>query len=359
MAVEQGPRVAAGDLKRFVAGVLERLDMPKDEAAIVADVLVAADLRGVSSHGVGRLHYYERALAEGRITRPARISVCSDWPALALLDGGASMGHVVAYRAMARCMDMAERAGAACVAVTNSKHFGIAGYYAMMAPPRGMIGIALCNTRPHVAPTYGRKGMLGTNPIAMAAPAGRARPWVLDMATSTIPLGKVEVAARSDTPLPSGAALDADGRPTRDPQAFLAGGTLTPLGGGAETAGYKGYGLSVLVDILSGVLTGAGYSALFAPGWADSQTGHFFAALRVDAVRPREEFEAMMEAMMRDLQATPRAPGQPRVYVHGEIEFEAAEERLRHGIPLQPKVLEELRVMGEKYGVAWGGRRET
>lgn len=351
MVTGHGPRVAAGHLKQFVVSVLAKLDVPEAEARIVADVLVSADLRGVTSHGVGRLHYYVGALERGLITRPAQIRVVSEWPALAFLDGGASLGQVVGYRAMEKCLDMAERAGAACVTVANSKHYGIAAYYAMMAPARGMIGISLTNSRPHVAPTYGRKAVLGTNPIAMAVPAGRERPWVLDMATSTIPLGKVEVARRAGRPLRLGTAFDRDGQLTTDPSAVENGGSLAPLGGGAETAGYKGYGLSVLVDILSGVLSGAGYSALMKPGWAESQTGHFFAALRVDAVRPLGDFEAMMEAMIRDLKATPKAVGETRVLVHGELEFEAEEAQRRDGILLQAKVARQLREIGERYGV--------
>ncbi len=355
MAVNEGPRVAADDLMRFVVEVLKRLDVPEDEARIVADVLVAADLRGVVSHGVGRLCLYVDGLEKGFITRPARIKVLSEWPAMAYLDGGASLGQVVSYRAMQKCMDMAERAGAACVTVANSKHYGIAGYYAMMALPRGMIGISLTNSRPHAAPTHGRKAMLGTNPIAIAVPAGKERPWVLDMATSTIPLGKVEVAQRAGKPLPLGTALDADGQLTTDPDAMMDGGSLTPLGGGAETAGYKGYGLSVLVDILTGVLSGAGYSATFKPGFSEGQTAHFFAALRVDAVRPLGDFEAMMEAMVRDLRATPKAVGQERVFIHGEPESEAEAIRRRDGIVLQAKVAEQLRDIADKYGVRWIG----
>ncbi len=351
MAIISGPQVAAEDLKRFVEDVLLKLDVPDDEARIVADVLVTADLRGVSSHGVGRLHYYVDALAKGLITRPARITMRAEWPALAYIDGGGSLGQVVGYRAMQKCLDMAERAGAACVTVANSKHFGIAAYYAMMAPPRGMIGISLTNSRPHVPPTFGRKAVLGTNPIAMAVPAGRERPWVLDMATSTIPLGKVEVAQRAGRPLPLGTAFDADGQLTTDPSAVERGGSLSPLGGGAETAGYKGYGLSVLVDILCGVLSGSGYCALFRPGWAESETSHFFAALRIDAVRPAGDFEAMMEAMIRDLRATPKAAGQTRVLVHGEPEYEAEEAQRRNGVALQPKVTQELREMALRYGV--------
>ncbi len=344
-------RIPAPDLQRFSVEVLKRLDLPEEEASIVADVLVAADLRGVESHGVGRLHFYVGALEQGLITRPARITVLSEWPALALLDGGASMGQVVSYRAMQKCLDMADRAGMAAVTVRNSKHYGIAAYYAMMALPRGMIGISLTNSRPHAAPTFGTKAMLGTNPISMAVPTGRERPWVLDMATSTIPLGKVELAQRTGHALPLGVAFDATGRPTTDPAAMLDGGTLAPLGGMAETGGYKGYGLSILVDVLTGVLSGAGYSAMFGGGWGESETAHFFAALRVDAARPLGDFQAMMDALVRDLRESPKAAGQPRIIIHGEPEFEAEEKRRREGIVVVPAVAQQLRHMAERFGV--------
>ncbi len=343
-----GVRVRAEDLSRFVVQVLARLGVPEDEGAVVADVLVAADLRGVDSHGVGRLHFYVDGILGGRVVPRAQFRVLSDWPALALVDGGRSLGQVVGYRAMEKCLAMAERAGAACVTVRNSHHYGIAGYYAMMAPPRGMIGVSLTNSRPHAAPTYGCKPMLGTNPIAVAVPAGKERPWVLDMATSTIPLGKVEVAQRLGKRLPAGTAQDRDGRPTTDPQAMMDGGALTPLGGPAETAGYKGYGLSVLVDILSGVLSGAGFSANFSPVWGASETSHFFMALRVDAVRPLDEFRAMMDDMIRSLRESPKAVGQGRIIIHGEPEFEAEEARRREGIPLAPPVVESLRELARR-----------
>ena len=352
MTTGAGLRVAAPDLMRFVQQVLIRLGVPEDEAAIVADVLVSADLRGVDSHGVARFDRYVEALEEGRIHPRAQIKVASEWPALAFLDGGNSLGQVVGYRAMQRCLDMAERAGAACVTAGNSNHYGIAGYYAMMALPRRMIGVSLTNSRPHAAPTFGCKCILGTNPIAMAVPAGKERPWVLDMATTAIPAGKVEVAQRAGKPLRPGLAIDGSGRPTTDPDAVLRReGSLLPLGGLADTAGYKGYGLSVLVDILAGVLPGAGYSAIVQPNWGNSPIGHFFAALRVDAVRPLVDFEAVMERMIRDLRESPKAEGHERIIIHGEPEFEAEEVRRREGIVLQPEVAETLRALAGRLEV--------
>ncbi len=355
MSISDGEpvRVCAEDLKRFVAEVMGKLGAPAEEARIVADVLVTADLRGVESHGVARFNRYVEAVEKGRIGPKAQIKVLSDWPALARLDGGNSLGQVVGYRAMERCLDMAEKAGAASVTVTNSTHYGIAAYYALMAVPRGMIGISMTNTAPHVAPTYGRAAMLGTNPIAMAVPVGSERPWVLDMATSAIAMGKAEVAQRAGKPLAKGLALDADGCPTCDTELVLRGeGTISPLGGMAETAGYKGYGLSVLVDILCGALSGAGYSAQIRPTWGSSSIGHYFAAIRIDAVRPQGDFEAMMAEMVRALRQAPKAAGQERIYTHGELEAEAQALRQREGIPLMPAVAQALWTLAERYGVA-------
>jgi L-2-hydroxycarboxylate dehydrogenase (NAD+) len=347
----QRTRIAAPALRRFVTEVLLALAVPEDEARIVADVLVSADLRGVESHGVQRLHFYVDDLRQRHASPVARLRVLSEWPALAYLDGGASLGHVVSFRAMRKCMDMAEKAGAACVTVTNSRHFGIAGYYAMMALERDMIGLSLTNSRGHAAPTFGRKAMVGTNPIALAAPTGRERPWVLDMATTAIPLGKVEIAARMGKSLRPGLAVDANGQVTTDPAAAYPGGTLLPLGGTAETAGYKGYGLGVLVDILCGVLSGCGYAGIMGSNWGECAIGHFFAAIRVDAVRPVAEFKAMMDEMICALRSSPKAAGQERIILHGEPEWEAQDERLANGIPVAAPVLDELRAIGASVGI--------
>jgi L-2-hydroxycarboxylate dehydrogenase (NAD+) len=314
-------RIFAKDLKHYTIELLKKVGVPEDEGQMVADVLVEADLRGVDSHGVARLSNYVEAIEKGYITPKAKVTVKSEWPAIALIDGGDSLGQVVGVQAMNKCMDMAEKAGMATITVTNSRHYGIAGYYAMMALKRDMIGLSLTNSRPWVAPTFGAKAVLGTNPIAMAVPAGKERPWVLDMATSAIPIGKVEVAQRLNKQLRDGVAIDNTGAVTRTPEDVYKGGALLPLGGMAETAGYKGYGLSVLVDILSGVLSGASYSAKISNVWGVSAIGHFFMAMRIDAVRPVAEFKAMMDEMIVALRESPKATGESRIIIAGEPEF--------------------------------------
>ncbi len=217
-------RVDAQALKRFVAGVFEGLGVPPEDAEITADVLVEADLRGINSHGVARLPRYVKGLREGLIEPQAEVKVVRETPATALLDGGNGLGQVVGVRAMERCIRKAEEVGAAFVSVRNSNHYGIAGYYAMMALPHDMIGVSLTNSRPLVVPTFGKRAMLGTNPISVAVPTKDERPFVLDMATSIVPMGKVEVAHRKGEPLPLGWAVDGEGRPTTDAATVLAEG---------------------------------------------------------------------------------------------------------------------------------------
>jgi len=344
-------RIMAPDLKAFAVELLKKVGVPQNEAQQVADVLVLADLRGVDSHGVARLSNYVVAIEKGYVKPKAEVKVVSDWPSIALVDGCDSLGQVVGIQAMKLAMDKAEKTGCASVTVTNSRHYGIAGYYAMMALERDMIGLSVTNSRPWVVPTFGSKAILGTNPIAVAVPAGEEKPWVLDMATSAIPIGKVEVAKRLGKPLRDGTAVDNKGQVTRNPDDVYAGGGLLPLGGMAETAGYKGYDLSVLVDILSGVLSGASYSATISNVWGVSAIGHFFMAMRIDAVRPAAEFKAMMDQMIRDLRNSPKAEGQDRIFVAGEPEFEAQARREQEGIVLPSKVADDLKGMAARLGV--------
>jgi LDH2 family malate/lactate/ureidoglycolate dehydrogenase len=233
--------------------------------------------------------------------------------------------------------------------VTNSHHFGIACHYAMLALPRGMIGISMTNAAPQVVPTYGKRALLGTNPLSVAAPAGSERPFILDMATSVVAAGKVEIAVRNGKPVPDGWLVDPDGRPTVDPQTLWNGGSLLPVGSRPELASHKGYGLAMVVDILCGVLSGAGYSSILDPvSWS---TGHFFLALKVEAFRPLAAFLAMMDAMIEALRTAEPAPGAERVYVHGERELDAERDRVANGIPLHPHVVESLRSLSRELEV--------
>lgn len=341
-------------LKDYVVRFFTALDVPEIDARIAADVLVMADLRGVNSHGIIRLHaYYGNRLRKGYIDPTSPIRTLLENPSTLTLDGANGLGQVVAYRAMSRCIEMADETGIAITTVRNSNHFGIAGYYAMMALPEDMIGISLTNSRPLVTPTFGKRPALGTNPIAVAVPAGEERPYVLDMATSIAPLGKVAVYDKAGESIPKGWGLNAKGELTTEPGEVINGGSLLPLGGPAELHGYKGYGLSLLVDLLSGVLAGAAFGSQVGTPSKErpADVGHFFAAIKIENFRPVAFFKRDMDEYIRALKATPKLPGQDRIYIHGEKEFELAEKYQREGVPLMVEVVESLKIAGEDAGV--------
>ncbi len=352
-------------LKEFCVRVFQKMGIPEEDARITTDVLVTADLRGVDSHGVARLRRYVNGLRSGMMLARPTVEVVTETPVTALIDAGGGLGQPTAHRAMEKAIQKAQEYGAGFVTVRNSNHYGIAGYYAMMALEHDCIGISMTNAAVLVVPTFGRDAMLGTNPISVAAPAGEERPFVLDMATSTVPRGKLEVYSRLEKPLPLGWATDETGAPTEDADRVLenfkqrAGGGLLPLGGAGELLrGYKGYGLAVWVDIFTAILSGAAYADLVYPKTPDgkplpSQIGHFFGAWRVDAFRPADEFKAALDDLQRRLKNTPKAEGETRIYIHGEKEYEEAERRSRHGIPLNPKVAADLRAIGEELGIEY------
>ena len=341
-------------LKDYVVRFFSALDVPEIDARIAADVLVSADLRGINSHGVIRLHsYYGNRLRKNLIDPLSPIKTLQESSATLALDGANGLGQVVAYRAMSRCIEKADKAGLAVTTVRNSNHFGIAGYYAMMALPEDMIGISLTNSRPLVAPTFAKKSAIGTNPIAVAVPAGEEKPYVLDMATSIVPLGRVAVYEKTGQSVPEGWGIDQNGTLTENPAEIIHDGSLLPLGGPAKMRGYKGYGLSLLVDILSGVLSGAAFGEDVGrpdrPG--NSDVGHFFAAIKIENFRPVDLFKKDMDIYIRALKALPKLPGQDRIFIHGEKEFERAETYAAQGVPLMIEVGQSLKEAGEEAGI--------
>jgi L-2-hydroxycarboxylate dehydrogenase (NAD+) len=325
-------------LHAFMLALFSKQGLPAEDARTVADVLLAADLRGVDSHGVSRIFYYVMKLQAGTINKTPELRVLSDAPACALLDGDNGMGPVVGKRAMALAIEKAKTQGIGFVAVRRSNHYGIAGYYAMMALEQDMIGVTGTNSVCMVAPTFGTEQMYGTNPLSVACPTAEEEPWVLDMATSSAPFGKLELAMRTGSKVPSGWVQDKDGRPSDDPAAPMGDGALTPLGATPEMSSHKGYGLAVLIDILSGVLSGALWGpqqeGLTRMRMEPSDVGHFFAALRIDPFRPVAEFKSTLDDMLRGLRASRKAEGHERIYVHGEKEREEEARRRAHGIPL-------------------------
>ncbi len=349
---ESMTRVDHRQLRSFVSRAFERLGVSKEDADIGANVLVQADLRGVDTHGVIRFNphaWYVKWLTEGSMTARPSLRVISESASTALLDGDRGMGMVIGHRAMEMAIGKARNSGIGMVAVRNSRHYGMSAYYSMMALPYDMVGIAMTNASRQVVPTFGREARFGTNPLCFAVPADKELPFVLDMATTTAAAGKLELAARQGKTIPLGWALDEHAAATDDPKVAQKGRRLLPLGGSREGGSHKGYGLAVVVEILCGVLTGT-VTALNAD---QDPRGHFFGAIRIDTFRPIHEFKRDMDRLISELKSTPPIGGQERVYVAGEIEFETAQERAEHGIPLLPSVLKDLREVGEQLGVPY------
>lgn len=344
-------------LGEFITEALAALGMPRHIVEPTARLMVQTDLRGVDSHGIGMLPRYVEWIREGFIEPAAEPKTVRDDLAIALLDGQKGLGHYPSLLAMELAISKARTFGVGVVAVRNSGHFGAAANYSMLALAHDMIGLATTNS-PYVAmvPTFGRAPALSTNPISIAAPAGTQTPFVLDMATTTVAIGKLRLASRSGQPILEGWAVDAAGRPTTDPNVALAHRLLSPLGGSRALGGHKGYGLGVMVDILSGVLSGAVHGNLFFRSDMRKQklhnVGHCFAAIDPARFRPLEEFKADMDDMLRALKETPKAEGEERIYTAGEPEAECERQRLVEGIPLAPALVAEVNQIAGALGVA-------
>lgn len=354
--MEEVIRYRKQDLVDYTVKFMGKLGVPKEDAEIVADVLISADLRGVNSHGLIRLSsYYGNRLLKKYMDPETPWKVVKETDNTMLIDGGNGVGQVVSYHAMNKCIEKAKKSNIAVVTVKHSNHFGIAGYYAMMALEHNMLGISLTNSQPLVAPTYGRTAVFGTNPIAVAAPSDKERPFVLDMATSTVPIGKVKVYEKKGEKIPIGWGIDDDGNLTDDPTQVQSGGpgAVTPLGGSDIMRSYKGYGLAIVVDILCGVLSGA--SNLTHVGFPheprESDVSHFFMAINIDSFRPVIDFKKQMDNLVRELRESPKAKGQEKIFVAGEKEFENTEYNQKHGIPLLVNVVKDLEQNGDKVGI--------
>lgn len=346
-------RIPVEELQRFVTTLFIRTGLNEEDAAISAEILLAADLRGFDSHGVARLGYYLRRIEAGAVNVRAELRTVVETPSTVVFDADNGMGFPSGYRAMRRCLEKARESGLCLATVRRSNHYGIAGYYATLAlQERGMIGVSMTNATPLVVPPHARDPFLSTAPIAFAIPAGKERPLVFDGATSTVAWGKIEIARRNREPIPLGWALDAEGRPTTDPFAAVA---LTPLGAFPELRSHKGYALALLVEVLCGQLAGGVWAKYVGGSRSEtigpSQTGHAFLALRIDAFRPLEEFLADMDDMLGELRRARPAEGAERVLVPGDLEYETELERRAHGIPVHPQVLQELEAIARRYDV--------
>lgn len=352
-----GNRLVRHDhLKKLVIDIYRALGMPEKDAEFTAEVQVRTDLRGVDSHGVAMLARYYEGFQEGLIEPQPEIKVVRETQTTALVDGGNGLGHPVSGFSMEICIEKAQKSGTGFVTASNSNHYGPAGYYSMMTLPHDMIGICMTNyPRPFVVPTFGAKPMFATNPISFAIPTDKEPPFVLDMATSTVAVGKLAIAMRKEDKIPLGWAMNTAGELVDDPRVALDSYRLTPLGGTRELGSHKGYGLAVMVDALAGILSGAAYGDLMmrqgTEGTSPANVGHFFGAIRVDAFRAVEEFKTTMDDMLRALKDSPKAEGHDRIYVAGEIEYECEQERLKTGIPLNNKVVASLEKIAGELGV--------
>jgi len=344
-------------LREFTTRVFLHFGVPKEEAAQAADVLASADLRGIDSHGVARLHTYFDLLSEGRINPKPQIKTIRSTLSTATVDGDNGLGLVVGPQANRIAMDMAEKAGSGWVSVCNTNHFGIAGYYVLQALERDLIGWAMTNSTSIVAPLWGMERMLGTNPIAVAFPGKEEPPIVIDMATCAAAYGKIEMARRKGEAIPAGWAIDKQGRVTTNPDDAVNGGALLPLGSDRERGGHKGYSLAIMVDMLSGVLSGANWGP-FAPPFALRQEipkrsvgkgiGHFFGAMRVDGFIDADSFKRQVDEYVRVFRAARPAPGTSGPLIPGDPEREAEKLRREKGVPLIMPIIEDLRDISAK-----------
>ncbi|MBT1696575.1 Ldh family oxidoreductase [Fulvivirgaceae bacterium PWU4] len=347
-------------LQKFTKEVFNRMGCPADQAELATEVLLSADLRGIDSHGIARLSGYLRLWEAKRINANPVIRVVHETPSTAVVDGDGGLGLVVAPKAMEIAIAKAKNAGTGWVAVKNSNHFGIAGYHAMKALQHDMIGMAMTNASPLVAPTFAVERLLGTNPIAVAIPAGKQPAFVADFATTTAANGKLEILQRKNLDAPVGWIQKKNGEPSTNAHELKDGGALIPLGSDREHGSHKGYCLGAWVDIFSAVLSGANYGPWVPPFVSflsppadpvGDGIGHFFGALRVDAFRPANEFKDHMDNWIGRFRSAKTIDGEPRVLIPGDPEREMSEARTKNGIPLIDKVVEDLVGVASKYNV--------
>jgi L-2-hydroxycarboxylate dehydrogenase (NAD+) len=343
----------------FAQEVFIKIGCPEQEANDAAKVLISADLRGVDSHGIARLSGYIRLWQAGRINVKPDVKIIHQTPSTAVVDADAALGLVSAPFAMKLAMNKARVAGTGWVSVQNSNHFGIAGIHAMMALEEDMIGIAMTNASPLVAPTFSTERLLGTNPIAVAIPAGSQPAFVMDMATTTAANGKLEILQRKNMPAPEGWLQDKDGNMSTNQHEVKNGGALLPLGGTKEQGSHKGYALGSIVDIFSAILSGANYGPWVPPfvsflpvadNLPGKGIGHFFGAMRIDAFRPATDFKLHMDQWISRFRNAKTVVGQDHVLIPGDVERVMEQERMQKGIPLIDAVVEDIESLAQQLG---------
>lgn len=353
--MDYAAHIGADALHHFVKTIFERLGCLPEQAADATDVLLYASRRGVETHGVRNVKpIYYKQIKNGLIHLRPQFKIDYETPVSARVDGDAALGLVGGPWAMRLAMTKAKQSGIGIVAMHNSYHYGAAGYYPWLAVQEGMIGMSMTGrfypggSQYGVLPTFGANGMFSTNPLAISFPTLEEPPFILDMATSTVPFNRIAMMRDNNLNIPLGWGVDSDGNPTTDPGQVR---NLYPLGGTREQGGHKGYGLMTMVSVLCNILSGSWNPLNEGKALGLNNDGHFFVAMRVDLFRPVEEFKRDMDAMIRALHDAPKAAGHDRIYVAGEIEHETEQERLRNGIPLTEFVVNELQEIGAEFGV--------
>jgi L-2-hydroxycarboxylate dehydrogenase (NAD+) len=349
-------------LESFMRDVFIKLGVPADEARICSDILITSDLRGIESHGIQRMRMYYDRIRQGTQFTDTRMEIVRESPTTAVVDGHHGMGQVTGYRSMEMAIQKARQYGMGAVAVRNSAHYGIAGYYPLMAIKAGMIGMSFTNARPSIAPTFGVKPMLGTNPIAFGCPTDEPFPFVYDAATSITQRGKLEVLARVGKSAPSGWVIDQDGNNLTNSQECLDGfgketAALLPLGGAGETlGGHKGYGLATMVEIFSSALqTGSFLYGLTGIGEhgekQPNKLGHFFMAINIESFTSLDDFKNTVGSILRDLRAANKEPGCTRIYTAGEKEYEIEHRVRQMGVVIVPDLMKDVTKMINELGL--------
>jgi LDH2 family malate/lactate/ureidoglycolate dehydrogenase len=340
-------------LNKFMIDTFRGLGVPKKDAKIMADVLLTSDLRGIDTHGIQRLKMYYDRIKSGIYEKSTRIKVIKETPTTAVIDGNFGLGPVIAYKSMKLAIKKAKKYGIGSVATRNSTHFGIAGYYSLMAIQEGMIGITTTNSRPMVPPTFGVEPLLGTNPLTMGAPTDERFPFLIDCATSIIQRGKIELYNRIKKPLPDGLIIKENGKTEKDPESILydldsSSAALLPLGGkGENTSGHKGYGYATFVELLSSALQEGVFlrdtAGIFKDGKKYLTVGHFFLAINVDNFIGLDSFKNTAGRIMRTLRTSKREPKAERIYTAGEKEYFTEIERKNGGIPLNKSIQKDIK----------------
>lgn len=343
-------RVAKADLEHFVGMIFQGAGLNEEQSAILARHLVLANLRGVDSHGVSRVDIYTKRLESGIVEKKSEVRVEKETASSALIDGENAIGILLASKGIEMAVQKAKETGLAAIGIKNSNHCGMLADYTQYAARHDCIAIATTNAPSSMAPWGGKQGFFGTNPLSYGVPAGEERDIIFDMATSVVARGKITLARKNNQQIPLGWAISKEGKPTTDPNEALDDGLVLPVGGP------KGYGLAFLVDVLSGLLTGAAFGPYIGSlnkDWDRNQNvGQFFWVMRADLFEPLEEFKSRIDQMIREIRQIPLAEGFERIYLPGEIEYEKTAEREQYGIPLSDSVIQELEAVGKRYGMA-------